>query len=139
MLYYLAATVYAFICLLLLLVVLLQQGRGGAIASAFGGGSSQTTFGARQGATVLSRATSVLGALFMIGSLALAAWGQRGPSSVVGGFREPARRPAPAAPAQPGNQPAATPGQAAPATPSQPAAPAGQTPPPAGSSTPEQK
>ena len=63
---------YLLVCLLLLLVVLLQQGKGGDMASAFGGGgSSQTAFGARAGATVLTRATTVLGALFMLGAIIL--------------------------------------------------------------------
>ena len=61
-----------------LLVVLLQQGKGGDMASAFGGGGSQTAFGARAGATVLTKATSVLGALFMIGAIALGIIGKRG-------------------------------------------------------------
>ena len=43
-----------------MLVILLQQGKGGDIANAFGGGASQAAFGARSGATVLSRATTVL-------------------------------------------------------------------------------
>ncbi len=58
MVYYLTATLYVVSCLLLLLVVLLQQGKGGDMASAFGGGGSQTAFGARAGATVLTRATT---------------------------------------------------------------------------------
>ena len=62
MLYYLIATLYILTCLVLLLVVLLQQGKGGDIASAFGGSSSQTAFGARSGATLLSRATAVCAA-----------------------------------------------------------------------------
>ena len=66
MLYYLVATIYVLVCFLLLIVVLLQQGKGGDMASAFGGGGSQTAFGARQGATVLSKATAILGALFML-------------------------------------------------------------------------
>ncbi|MGE3843098.1 MAG: preprotein translocase subunit SecG [Vicinamibacterales bacterium] len=127
MLYYLIATVYALACLMLLLVVLLQQGKGGDIASAFGGGGSQTAFGARQGATVLSRATAVLGAVFVLGALALAVWGRQGPGSVVGGIQGPAAIPAaattPVAPA-PGTQPA-------PAAPGAPAAPTGTTAPPA--------
>ena len=49
------------------------------MASAFGGGSSQTAFGARGGATVLSKATTVCAVLFMLGALALAIIGQRGP------------------------------------------------------------
>ena len=59
MLYYVFATLYVVTCLLLLLVVLLQQGKGGDMASAFGGGGSQTAFGARAGATVLTRATTI--------------------------------------------------------------------------------
>ena len=57
MLYYLVSALYVLVCLLLLLVVLLQQGKGGDMASAFGGGGSQTAFGARAGATVLTKAT----------------------------------------------------------------------------------
>src|SRR5205085_10519748 len=85
MLYYLVATVYVIVCLVLMMVILLQQGKGGDIASAFGGGSSQAAFGARSGATVLSRATTVCAILFILGSLFLGILGQRGPGSVVGG------------------------------------------------------
>lgn len=85
MLYYLAVTVYVLACLMLLLVVLLQQGKGGDMASAFGGGGSQTAFGARAGASVLTRATTVLGVLFMLGALLLAILGQRGPGSLLSG------------------------------------------------------
>ena len=72
MLLYLFVPLYLLICLLLLVVVLLQQGKGGDIAAAFGGSSSQTAFGARAGATVLTRATAILGALFML--VALSRW-----------------------------------------------------------------
>src|SRR3954469_12938123 len=95
MVYYLTAALYVIVCLVLMLVVLLQQGKGGDIASAFGGGTSQAAFGARSGATVLSRATTVCAVLFMLGALALAIIGQRGPGSVVSG----------AAPAAPGSAP----------------------------------
>src|ERR1044071_2547769 len=78
MLYYLVATVYVLICLVLMLVILLQQGKGGDIANAFGGGSSQAAFGARAGATVLSRATTIFAVLFMVGAIALGILGQRG-------------------------------------------------------------
>ena len=101
--------VYVLTCLLLLIVVLLQQGKGGDIAAAFGGGSSQTAFGARAGATVLTRATTILGALFMVGALALSIIGQRGGggSSVVGGVEGPVTPPA-TPPGQPeGGQPQA--------------------------------
>ena len=110
------SSVYVLICFLLLIVVLLQQGKGGDIAAAFGGGSSQTAFGARAGATVLTRATTVLGALFMVGALALSIIGQRGGTgSVVGSVPGPAPvtpvQTAPAAPANPTAQPSGTPQQ----------------------------
>ena len=78
--------VYVVVCLLLVLIVLLQQGKGGDVAAAFGGGGgTQAAFGARSGATVLTRATTVLGAMFMIGALVLAIMGQQEPGSVVSG------------------------------------------------------
>jgi preprotein translocase subunit SecG len=99
--YYLVSAIYVLSCLLLTLVVLLQQGKGGDMASAFGGGGSQTAFGARAGATVLTKATSVLGVLFMLGAIALGIMGGRGDSSsIMGGIKAPApqQTPAPQAP-----------------------------------------
>jgi preprotein translocase subunit SecG len=104
MLYYLTTVLYVLVCLVLMLVILLQQGKGGDIASAFGGGGSQTAFGARSGATVLSRATAIGAVLFIVGALVLGILGQRGPGSVVGGRSQtgvPATAPAPAQPAAP--------------------------------------
>jgi preprotein translocase subunit SecG len=115
MLYYLLATLYVLTCMVLMLVILLQQGKGGDIANAFGGGSSQAAFGARSGATVLSRATTVCAVLFVVGAVVLGIVGQRGPGSVIGG-RAPARAPAAPAPAAPAPSPAP-----APATPAPPA------------------
>ena len=89
MLYYLIVVLYVIVSALLIITILLQQGKGGDIASAFGGGSSQAVFGARSGATLLTRATSVLAALFVIGALALTVVGTRGPGSVVGGIEGP--------------------------------------------------
>jgi preprotein translocase subunit SecG len=114
MLYYFVATIYVLVCFLLLIVVLLQQGKGGDMASAFGGGGSQTAFGARQGATVLSKATAVLGGLFMLGAIALAYLGNTS-GSLLGGFDAPAR------PTAPASVPAAPRGSAPPATPVAPA------------------
>jgi len=108
--YYVVAAIYVITCLVLMLVVLLQQGKGGDIANAFGGGASQAAFGARSGATVLSRATTICAVLFMLGALLLGVLGQRGPGSVVGGST-PASRP----PQQ--SKPAPTPQQQAPPQP----------------------
>jgi preprotein translocase subunit SecG len=112
MLYYFVVTLYVLTCGLLIITILLQQGKGGDIANAFGGGSSQAVFGARSGATLLTRATSVLAALFVIFALTLTVLGTRGTSSVVGGVEGPP--PAPAPVPTPAN---ATPSPAAPATP----------------------
>jgi preprotein translocase subunit SecG len=107
MLYYLVVTLYVLVCGLLIITILLQQGKGGDIAQAFGGGSSQAVFGARSGATLLTRATAVLAGLFVIGSLALTVMGTRGTSSVVGGIEGPPppapvnATPAPTTPATP--------------------------------------
>jgi preprotein translocase subunit SecG len=108
MVYYLVAALYVITCLVLMLVVLLQQGKGGDIANAFGGGTSQAAFGARSGATVLSRATTICAVLFMLGALLLGVLGQRGPGSVVGGSTPPSRPPQQ-------SKPVPTPQQAAPA------------------------
>ena len=121
MLYYLVSTIYVLVCFLLLIVVLLQQGKGGDMASAFGGGGSQTAFGARQGATVLSKATAVLGGLFMIGAIALAYLGTTS-NSLLGGIDAPAvpraTQPAtPVAPAPSPGTPAGAPPAAGPAQP----------------------
>ena len=100
MLYYLVVVLYVLVCVSLIGVILLQQGKGGDIANAFGGGSSQAAFGARAGATVLSRATTIAAVLFIVGALVLGLIGQRGPGSVIGG-RAPAQQSKPAAPAPP--------------------------------------
>ena len=136
MLYYLIVTLYVLVCLFLIGVILLQQGKGGDIANAFGGGSSQAVFGARSGATLLTRATSVLAALFVVLSMVLTAWGQRGGSSVVGGIEGPV----PVAPAAlPPPTPAPTPAPASPATPPAEGAAQPATPPPAGGTPPPAK
>src|SRR6185369_5617540 len=111
MIYYLVTALFILVCLTMMLVVYLQQGKGGDIASAFGGASSQAAFGARSGATVLSRATWICAAIFMIGALTLGIIGKRGPGSVVGG-RTPLTQPSSPTPspfAQPVPGPATTP------------------------------
>src|SRR4051794_22853485 len=131
MLYYLFAVVYVLSCFLLLLVVLLQQGKGGDMASAFGGGGSQTAFGARAGATVLTKATAVLGVVFMLGAIGLGIMGQRGPGSLMRGLSTPA-----SAPAAPLPKPTPAPTGSAPAAPTVQTPATNQTP-AAGTKTPE--
>lgn len=118
--YYLLVTIYVLVCLVLSLVILLQQGRGGDIASAFGGSSSQAAFGARSGATLLTKATSVAAVLFMLFALALSIVGQRsGSGSLLSGTPAPvpaaAPKPAPSSPPPP--TPSTAPQGGSPATP----------------------
>ena len=99
--FYAVTVLYVLICFLLLLVVLLQRGKGGGMA-AFGGGGTETAFGARAGATLLTRATTILAALFMIVSLVLGIMWRTGGGSVVSGVSAPApvQAPAPQTPQQ---------------------------------------
>ena len=128
MLYYLVEVVYVLVCLVLMLVILLQQGKGGDIANAFGGGASQAAFGARSGATVLSRATTVCAVIFVVGGIMLGILGQRGPGSVLSGRGAPGATPPPAGATLPGTTapPAAVPKPTNPAAP----APTGSAPAP---------
>ena len=118
--YYLLIGVYVLVCLMLSLVILLQQGRGGDIASAFGGSSSQAAFGARSGATMLTKATTIAAVLFMLMALSLSIIGQHtGAGSVVSGTQAPAPAATtkPATPAPAPSTPAAAPATPPPATP----------------------
>ena len=113
--YYLLIAVYVLVCLMLSLVILLQQGRGGDIANAFGGSSSQAAFGARSGATLLTKATSIAAVLFMLFALTLSILGQRtGSGSLLSGAPAPvpaaAPKPAPSSPAPPAPATAPSPG-----------------------------
>jgi preprotein translocase subunit SecG len=96
-LYYVTIVLHVMACLFLIGVVLLQQGKGQDLASAFGGGSgTQAAFGPRGQANVLSRATTILAALFMLTSLALTIL-RPGASSVLDRIPAATASPSPAA------------------------------------------
>ena len=61
---------FVIVAVLLILLVLMQNEEGDSLGGLFGGGSG-STFGSRSG-NVLTRTTTVLGALFLILSLGLA-------------------------------------------------------------------
>jgi preprotein translocase subunit SecG len=113
--------IHVVVCLFLIVVVLLQSGKAADLAGAFGGMGSQTAFGPRGSATLLSKATTLAAAVFMITSLTLAILATRGAAS-SGSVLERQKAPAKSAPAQSG--PAKT------ATPAIPAAPPGKPAPP---------
>ena len=98
--YYFVVTLHVIACLFLIGVVLLQQGKGQDLASAFGGGGTQTAFGPRGSANVLSRATTILAALFMVTSLSLTIL-RPGSRSVLDKIPATAPSPAPVATSAP--------------------------------------
>lgn len=112
--------VHVTVCLFLIIVVLLQSGKAADLAGAFGGMGSQTAFGPRGSATILSKATTISAALFMVTSLSLSILYTR-EGHVTGSVLDKAPAPR-TAPAKPATSNPAIPGQTPP--PAQPQAPA---------------
>lgn len=113
------------VCLLLAGVVLLQKPKEGGLGGVIGGGMAEAAFGADAG-NVLIKATAILGAIFLLNTLALARFTSTvNTKSVMSSVEAPApaqqvpAMPAPEMPAAPAT-PASAPAPAAPA----PAAPA---------------
>jgi len=97
--------VHVIVCLFLIIVVLLQSGKAADLAGAFGGMGSQTAFGPRGSATVLSKATTIAAALFMVTSLSLSILHTRsGGGSVGSTVLEKSSTSAPATKQSPGQQ-----------------------------------
>ena len=114
--------IHVIVCFFLVVVVLLQSGKAADLAGAFGGVGSQTAFGPRGSATVLSKATTIAAALFMVTSLSLDILATRNAGS-GGSVLERQKAPVKTAPAQPGKAPSpvGTPAPVVPApTPAQP-------------------
>ena len=107
--------IHVIVCLFLIIVVLLQSGKAADLAGAFGGMGSQTAFGPRGSATLLSKATTLAAAIFMITSLTLAILATKGAAS-SGSVLERQKASTKSAPAQSGA--GKTGGAAIPATPS---------------------
>ena len=107
MLMILLTIIHVIVCSFLVIVVLLQSGKAADLAGAFGGMGSQTAFGPRGSATVLTKATTIAAALFMITSLSLSVMATRvgatgGGKSVLDKVKAPAS-------ATPGAPPAGAP------------------------------
>jgi preprotein translocase subunit SecG len=94
--------IHIIVCFFLIVVVLLQSGKAADLAGAFGGMGSQTAFGPRGSATLLSKATTLAAAIFMVTSLTLAILATRGAASsgsVLEHVKAPVKSTKPAAPA----------------------------------------
>lgn len=78
---------FAIAAVLIIALVLLQDEQGEGFGGLFGGGGAATPFGAA-GGNVLAKATSILGVLFMVSSLAVAMAYKSGDSdNVIGEAR----------------------------------------------------
>jgi len=64
-------SVQIIVSILLMLVILMQSSKGGGLAGTFGGGQVGMMFGVRRTADFLTRSTQVLGAIFILLSLAI--------------------------------------------------------------------
>jgi preprotein translocase subunit SecG len=64
-------SVQIIVSILLMLVILMQSSKGGGLAGTFGGGQVGMMFGVRRTADFLIRSTQVLGAIFILLSLAI--------------------------------------------------------------------
>jgi len=64
-LFWIFMPIFVFFCVVMILLVLIQKGRGGGLSGAFGGAGGNTAFGAKTG-DVLTWATSIVFALFVV-------------------------------------------------------------------------
>lgn len=77
----LVTIIHILVSFFLIVVVLLQSGQAADLAGAFGGMGSQTAFGPRGSATLLSKATTVAAAVFIVTSMTLSIMAQRSAAS----------------------------------------------------------
>ncbi len=108
------------VCLLLAGIILHQKPKEGGLGGVIGGGMAEAAFGADAG-NVLIKGTIILGAVFLLNTLALARFTSTVHSkSVMSSVEAPApvqQAPAMPAPEMPAAAPAATPAAPAPAAP----------------------
>jgi preprotein translocase subunit SecG len=100
-LFYVTMSVFILICVILILLILIQKGRGGGLASAFGGAGGQTAFGSKTG-DVLTWATSVVFAVFVVFAVLLNLIGNHIDAKRNGSVAAAITANAPTAPVNPG-------------------------------------
>lgn len=91
--------IHIVVCFFIIIVVLLQSGNAGDVASAFGGMGSQTAFGPRSSSTLLGKATTWSGVIFVLTSITLSVYASRHHAgSVLEGIRPSQTKTLPAQP-----------------------------------------
>lgn len=94
--------IHVAVCVFLIIVVLLQSGKAADLAGAFGGMGSQTAFGPRGSTTLLSKATTLSAALFMVTSMSLSILATRNAGGGAGStVLDQTKQSAPATPPKP--------------------------------------
>ena len=106
------AVLFFLVAIALILLILIQKGKGGGLSGAFGGGSSSSVFGSKTG-DVLTWATIVVVAIFLILAVVLTKFYKPAPVK-LGGPEATQTAPAQKEAAKPAVE------QAAPATPNSP-------------------
>ena len=127
---------HVFVCAILMFVVLLQQSKGGGMGAAFGGGASTQVFGGRGAGNLLTRATAVCAAIFMMTSVGLAYLSSSGDRALRERAAQEDRHHAEQAAARPKDQKSEPPSPKKPAG-DQGASPKAPTPPAEGAGTPQ--
>ena len=74
------------VCFLLAGVILLQKPKEGGLGVSFGGGMGEALFGAQMG-NVLTKATVILGTVFLLNTLVLSRLTSQGKTSIMDGVK----------------------------------------------------
>ena len=93
------------VCLLLIGLVLIQRSKGEGLSVAFGGGMGESIFGGNVG-SVVTRATVVLGMIFLLNTIFLTLVMSKSRGVRIGSVMDDLPRAPTSAPAQPGAMPA---------------------------------
>jgi len=92
------------VCLLLIGLVLIQRSKGEGLSVAFGGGMGESIFGGNVG-SVVTRATVVLGMIFLLNTIFLTLVMSKARGVRIGSVMDDLPRAPASAPAQPGAMP----------------------------------
>jgi len=90
--------IHLIVCVTLILIILLQTGKGADIGATFGGGSSQTVFGSSGATPFLSKITIGAAVIFMVTSIVLTYFSDKGVAVVERSLVTESSVPAPSVP-----------------------------------------
>lgn len=94
----LVLVIHLIVCIALILIILLQTGKGADIGATFGGGSSQTVFGSSGATPFLSKITIGAAVIFMVTSIVLTYFSDKGVAVIERSLVTESAVPAPSVP-----------------------------------------